>query len=111
METGYNAHSAGRMVPCNALACQNQTVVHHMGCRLRYRQCFVRTGGNALTATVADIGVKAQAIVVVLPCCAWADIHTGLAAAARNALMHTAFGMDGQGRVRRCCPCVCVHIA
>jgi hypothetical protein len=31
--------------------------------------------------------------------------------AVHNSLMHTAFGMDGQGRVRRCCPCVCAPIA
>lgn len=111
MQTGYNAHSAGRTATCHALACQNQTAVHHMGCGLWYRQCFVWTGGNALTAMVADVGVKAQAIVIMRPGGTWADVDTGLAAAVRNALVHTAFGMDGQGRVRRCSPCVCAHVA
>jgi hypothetical protein len=111
MQTGYNAHSAGCMGSCNALARQNQTTVHHMGCRLRYRQCLVRTSCNALTAMVANVGVKAQAVVFALPSGTRADIHTGLTVAVRNALMHTAFGMDGQGRVGRCCPCVCAHVA
>jgi hypothetical protein len=44
---------------------------------------------------VANVGVKAQAVVIVLPSGTRADIYTGLTVAVRNALMRTAFGMDG----------------
>ena len=101
MQAGHNAYSAWRTATCNALACQNQTAVHHMGCRLWNRQRFVRTGCNAMAAMVANVGVKTQSIVVMFPGGAWANIHTGPTVAVHNSLMDTAFCMDGQGRVRR----------
>lgn len=95
VQTGHDAHSAGRMATRNTLTCQNQTAVHDMGRRLRNGQRFVWTSGNALTTMVAPVGVEAQAIVVVLPGGLRTDIHTGLTVAVHNSLMDTALGMDG----------------
>ena len=104
MQTGNNTDTAGRMATCDSLTCQNEIVVHHMRRGLRNGQRFVWTSGNTLSAMVASVGVKAQAIVIVLPGGTWADVHTGLTVAVHNFLMDTPLGMDGQGRVRRCSP-------
>lgn len=95
MQTGHNADSARRMATCNTLTCQNQIAVHHMGRRLRNRQRFVWTSGNALTTMVAQVGVEAQPIVVLLPGVLRTDIHAGLTVAIHNSLMDAALGMDG----------------
>lgn len=99
MQTGYNADRLACTASCDGLARQHQAAIHHMGCRLRYRQRFMRTGRNALAAMVADVGVKAQATVVVLPGGTWANVDAGLATAVRSALVHTSRGMHAQGRV------------
>ena len=95
MQTGHNTYTAGRMATCNTLTCQNQTAIHHMGRRLRNRQRFVWTSGNALTTMVAHVGVEAQPIVVLLPGVLRTDIHAGLTVAIHNSLMDAALGMDG----------------
>lgn len=67
----------GARATCNALACQNQTAVHHMGCRLWNRRTLradrlQRNGRNG-----RNVGVKTQSIVAMIPGGAWANIHTG----------------------------------